>query len=256
MGKRGIKIGSGVAGAAVLLIALYASMVRTHEPSSGAEESSFSLSFSGHTAGQYSGQASGGAFSPSHRSDVRPDPPSSGQEAAKGDPSDRAPAGFDESPMEHDFKAPMILGAYLDRKTTFELRSSRGMDHFLKQFSGFQDFSHPVQEVNQFWEQMRGRPMTEREALLHVTEGMVRASGDESLKGVLLKEFDDFSQPSENGPVADQDVQYAEKALQLYLNHIQTTPHWEEEMERRGIPVIRVPASAPESEGPAHPQNQ
>lgn len=158
--------------------------------------------------------------------------------------------------MEHDLMAPMVLGAYLDRKTSLELQNHKGMEHFLLQFSGLTDLRQPVNDLNQFWEQMQGRPMSEREALLRVTDGVARASGDDGLKGRFLREFDDFFQIHESGPTADQNTRYAEQALQLYLSHSKDSPDWEAEMEKRGIPVIRAPASVPETSSTQTEENQ
>jgi hypothetical protein len=146
--------------------------------------------------------------------------------------------------MEHDLRAPTVLGTYLDRKTSFELRTPRGMEAFTSRFAGITDFSQSVTEVHHTWEYMHGRALQERDALLGITDGMIRVSGDEELKKRLLTEFDQYYGVSSSS--SKEEVEYAERAIQIYLNHSQSTPNWEEALEKRGIPILRLPASVPE----------
>lgn len=157
--------------------------------------------------------------------------------------------------LEHDTRAPVVLGVFLDRKTSYELRTHPGMERFLGQFAGMQDFTLPVQDVTGFWKQMEGRDLQEREALLRVTDGVIRASGDDSLKARLLLEFDEHIQevPGHNSGAR---TDYAEKALQAYLHHAQSTPEWESELEKRGIPVLFVPPRVSGESGSAREESQ
>ena len=139
--------------------------------------------------------------------------------------------------LEHDLRAPLVLGVHLDEKSIRDLETEEGMGKFRERFSNQSNLGSAVDDVHQAWSSVDPTDFTRREALLRVTGGLAGVSGDSELRGLMLKEFDSYHGTN----LGTQNREYAGKALQEYLFHETDEAKKNEELKKRGIPIIHIP---------------
>ena len=121
-----------------------------------------------------------------------------------------------------------------DPQAVLSMKSEEGRARFFSQFKETQNFDSVVSDLNQAWTQAPEADLEKREALLQMAVGLMNFTQNDQLRQRILEEYDRFSRGQNTLEAQD----YASKALQEYLDHETNVEKRNQELEKRGIPVI------------------
>ncbi len=177
----------------------------------------------------------------------------SGTAIPMGDsPSNRAPASVDHAALVSEINTvigehPKMLGKQFSGTGPIGLNlgnpeeiayflSEQGKADFFSKFSETKNFEPFIEDLDQAWKQVGDEDLAKREALLEISSGLLNFSKNEKLKGHILNEYDRFHKAPDRAEARD----YAARALQGYLDHEEDPAKRNEELSKRGIPVLTV----------------
>jgi hypothetical protein len=135
------------------------------------------------------------------------------------------------------FSGVGVLGVNLEdpEEVTF-LMSPEGRAEFFSRFKGTQNFDSVIADLEQAWNQATEDDLLKREALLEMSVGLTNFTQNEKLKNQILSEYDRFNQSAQRPEARD----YAARALQEFLDHETDPQKRDQELEKRGIPILKV----------------
>lgn len=130
-----------------------------------------------------------------------------------------------------------LLGVNLDSPDEVAFfKTEEGRARFFSQFQNVENFDSAIQDLEQSWVSAAEGDLARREALLEMTVGLMNFSKSDRLKSQVLGEYDRFHKSGSSFEARD----YAARALQEYLDHEPDLEKRNEELKKRGIPVIEA----------------
>ncbi len=165
---------------------------------------------------------------------------------------DRGPASVDSKELIKEVNAiiqehPTMIGKRFSGSGTLGLNldnpeevgffmSSEGRAEFFSKFKETQNFDSVISDLEQAWNQAPEDDFAKREALLEMAVGLTNFTKNEKLKNQILGEYDRFNRVEQRPEARD----YAARALQEFLDHETDPKVRDQELEKRGIPVLTV----------------